>query len=45
VLLRRLFICVLGVAALVPFGSFAGGCGRAVEPANRTVDKCVASCA
>jgi len=22
----------------------AGGCGRAVEPANRTVDPCVATC-
>ena len=35
-LLRRLFVCVLGVAALAPVASFAGGCGRAVEPANRT---------
>lgn len=44
-LLRRLFVCVLGVAAVAPFASFSGGCGRAVEPANRPVDKCVATCA
>ena len=42
--LRSFFVCVLGVAAVASFGPFAGGCGRAVEPANRTVDKCVDTC-
>jgi hypothetical protein len=48
VLLRRLLVSVLSVAALVSFGGTGVGslgCGRAVEPANRTVDRCVATCA
>ena len=49
-MLGRLLVCVLGPGALVTLAalaglvSFAPGCGRAVEPANRTVDKCVDTC-
>jgi len=48
VLLRGLFACVLGAFAIIStagVGAGAVGCGRAVEPANRPVDRCVASCA
>ena len=44
-LLRRLLVCVLGALALVSITGGTGGCGRAVEPANRTLDSCVATCA
>ena len=42
-LLRGLLGCVLGALAIASVAG-TGGCGRAVEPANRTVDRCVSSC-
>jgi len=46
--LPRVIVGLAGLVGLIGFvalASLSGGCGRAVEPENRPLDRCTASCA
>jgi hypothetical protein len=43
--LPRVIVGLVGLLGAVSLAPLAGGCGRAIEPENRPIDKCTASCA